>query len=629
MRKSIVLVVSAIAIAIALAASAGPAARAGGGSPMRDGGHGFWFVRACGAPGAAFGACGAQVVTNSAGTPLVTNPAPPPTAYGPAQFHTAYNLPMTAPSTQTIAIVDAYDDPNIEADLGAFSTNYGLLPCTTANGCFKKVSQIGGTSYPAANSDWALEVSLDVETAHAMCQNCKILLVEASSASLANLGAAENEAAALGANVISNSWGASEYSTEANDEARYFNHPGVAITASTGDNGFGVQFPAASRYVTAVGGTTLTLNSDNTWKSETVWSGSGSGCSAYISKPAWQTGASCARRTVADVSADADPNTGAAVYDSFAYQGQSGWFQVGGTSLAAPLIASTYALAGNASSLNAGSTPYANTGALHDVTSGSNGNCGGTYLCTAKPGYDGPTGLGTPNGLAAFGGSGGGSPPPPPASDFSLGVSPSSSTVTAGTNAVFNLTVGATGGFSSEVDFSVTGLPNAVFAPASVTGSGSATMTVTTGGVSPGSYFFTVSGTSGTTTHTASGTLVIQAAQAPPPPPQANFSISVSPTSRTILPELHDDLHGDDHADQRLQRSGHSVRVGVDDRAQRLVLAESDVVVLDVHAHGDQRRRGPVRSEGNRDDHRHERIAVAFGDDLALDSVEALRLPPQ
>ncbi len=537
MRKSIVLVVSAISIAVTLAASAGPAARAGNNVPTRDGGRGFWFVRACGAPTITLGACGAQVITNSQGTPLVTSAAPPPGAYGPLQFHTAYNLPTTAPSTQTIAIVDAYDDPNIEADLNTFSSNYGLPACTTANGCFTKINQTGGSTPPVASSSWALEIALDVETAHAMCQNCKILLVEASTSNLSDLGAAENQAVARGANVISNSWGAREYSTETSDEARYFNHPGVAITASTGDSGYGVQFPAASRYVTAVGGTSLTLNADNTWKSETAWVGAGSGCSGYVQKPAWQTDGSCTRRTVADVSADADPNTGAAVYDSVPYSGATGWFQVGGTSLAAPLIASAYALAGHASSLNGASTAYANASALHDVTSGTNGNCGGIYLCTAKPGYDGPTGLGSPNGLAAFGGSGGGSPPPPPPpADYSLGISPSSSTVTVGTNAVFNLNVTTTGGFSNTVGFSETGLPNAVFAPASVTAPGTATMTVTTSSVAPGSYPFTVTGTSGLTTHTATGTLVVQAAQTPPPPPQGDFSISISPSSRTILP---------------------------------------------------------------------------------------------
>jgi len=531
-KKSIALVLSAISIAIIVAASGGTAAGAeGNNGPMRDGGHGFWFVRACGAPGLAVGACSAQVVTDSAGKPLVTNPSPPPSAYGPAQFHTAYNLPTTAPSVQTIAIVDAYDDPNIETDLATFSSNFGLPPCTTANGCFKKVNQVGGTAYPAADAGWSLEISLDVEIAHAMCQNCKILLVEASTASLGNLGAAENEAVALGANAISNSWTSSEFSSESSFES-YFNHPGVAITASSGDNGYGPQYPAASRYVTAVGGTTLNSNPNGTW-SETAWSGSGSGCSRYITKPSWQTDTGCPRRTVADVSADADPNTGAAVYDSVAYQGSTGWFQVGGTSLSSPLIAATYALSGNASSLNAGSAPYANLSSLDDVTSGSNGSCGGSYLCTSMVGYDGPTGLGTPNGLGAFGGSGGGSPPPPPQPDFSVGVSPSSSTVTVGTNGVFNVTVNATGGFSSEVDFTQTGLPNGAFSPTFVNGAGSSTLTVSTSGVAPGSYPFTVTGTSGTTTRTASGTLVVQA-QAPPP--QGDFSISVSPTSRTILP---------------------------------------------------------------------------------------------
>ncbi len=304
------------------------------------------------------------------------------------------------------------------------------------------MNQSGGTSYPRANSGWALEIALDVETAHGICPACKILLVEASSASMSNLGAAENEAIALGATVVSNSWGGGEYSSETTDDSRYFNHPGVAITVSSGDGGYGVEYPAASRYVTAVGGTTLNLNGTS-WASETTWSGAGSGCSSYEPKPAWQTDTGCSRRTVADVSADADPNTGAAVYDGTAYSGQSGWFQVGGTSLAAPLVAAVYALTGTASSVNAGSTPYAHAGSLHDVTSGSNGSCGGSYLCTAKPGYDGPTGLGTPNGLTAF--TAGSTQP-----DFSVGVSPSSATVQAGTDATYTVSVGSSGGFSGN-----------------------------------------------------------------------------------------------------------------------------------------------------------------------------------
>ena len=183
----------------------------------------------------------------------------------------------------------------------------------------------------------------------------------------------------------------------------------MPITVSSGDIGYGVEYPAASPYVTAVGGTTLKVNADNSRSGETAWSGAGSGCSAYEAKPSWQHDAACARRTVADVSADADPNTGAAVYDSTKYcqffgrfNCTTGWYQVGGTSLAAPLIAAVYALAGNGSATTYGSYPYGQTTSLYDVVSGSNGSCGGSYLCTAMPGYDGPTGLGAPSGVGGF-----------------------------------------------------------------------------------------------------------------------------------------------------------------------------------------------------------------------------------
>jgi len=520
--RKLVVVMSAIGLAAVLIASTGAAAGPGGSVVTRDNGRGHWFRRACDLPKAAVGECGAQVVTNSAGSPLASS-APAPGSYGPAQFHAAYALPTTAPSAQTIAIVDAYNDPNIEADLATYSSFYGLPACTTANGCFRKVNQAGGTTYPSSNANWSLEIALDVETAHEICQNCKILLVEATTASLANLGAAENEAVALGANVISNSWGASEYSTEATDEANYFNHSGVVITASTGDNGYGVEFPAASRYVTAVGGTTLNLNSDNTWRSETVWSGTGSGCSSYEPKPAWQIDSGCTRRSLADVSADADPNTGAAVYDSVPYQFRSGWFQVGGTSLAAPLIGATYALAGSASSVNYGSAPYAHAGSLHDVTSGSNGTCSPAYLCTGVPGYDGPTGLGTPNGLGGFA-AGSGAPTP----DFSVAASPTSTTVTQGTNGVYTVSVGSVGGFSGPVSLSQSGLPNGSFSSSSVSAPGSSTLTINTSAIAPGSYPFTITGASGSTTHTASATLVVQAAATP------DFSVGVSPSSTTV-----------------------------------------------------------------------------------------------
>lgn len=331
-------------------------------------------------------------------------PAPGnPSGFGPSDLQSAYNLPSaSAGSGQTVAIVDAYDDVTAESDLGVYRAQFGLAPCTTANGCFRKVNESGGSTPPTANASWGQEISLDLDMVSAICPNCKILLVEASTASFADLGTAENTAASLGANAISNSYGGGESSAETSSYDAYYNHPGHAITVSSGDNGYGVQYPAASQYVTAVGGTSLSRASNARGWTETVWSGAGSGCSAYEPKPSWQKDSGCARRTVADVSADADPNTGVAVYDSTAYRGQSGWMVFGGTSVASPIVASVYALAGNGSTVNYGSFPYSNLSALFDVTSGSNGSCGGSYFCTAGVGYDGPTGNGTPNGTAAF-----------------------------------------------------------------------------------------------------------------------------------------------------------------------------------------------------------------------------------
>jgi subtilase family serine protease len=303
---------------------------------------------------------------------------------------------------QTIAIVDAYDDGNAESDLAVYRSQFGLPACTTANGCFRKVDQNGGTNYPRGDAGWAEEISLDLDMASAICPNCKILLVEAKTNSFANLAAAEDRAAALGANVISNSYGGSEFSSETS--ATYdghFNHPGRAITVSSGDNGYGVEYPAASRYVTAVGGTSLRRDASLRGWGETVWSGAGSGCSAYEPKPSWQTDTGCARRTVADVAAVADPNTGVSVYDTFRLH-PGGWLVFGGTSVSAPIIGSVYALASNTALVNYGSYSYSHTAFLYDVVSGSNGSCGGSYLCTARTGYDGPTGNGTPKGIGAF-----------------------------------------------------------------------------------------------------------------------------------------------------------------------------------------------------------------------------------
>jgi subtilase family serine protease len=344
--------------------------------------------------------CHAQVVVDHSGRPLVTNNVV--NGYRAADLTSAYNLPSsTSGSGQTIAIVDAYNDPNAESDLAVYRSTMGLPPCTSSNGCFTKVNQSGGTKYPKTDAGWSLEISLDLDMASAICPNCKILLVEGSSNSFANLGAAVDYAAGH-ANVVSNSYGGSEFSGETSSTYDgHFNHPGVAITVSSGDSGYGVEYPAASQYVTAVGGTTLNWN--GTTRTETAWSGAGSGCSAYEPKPGWQSGiTTCANRAVADVSAVADPNTGVAVYDTVRYQGQSGWFKVGGTSVSSPIIAAVYALAGNASNVVAGSYPYSQTAALIDVTSGSNGSCGGSNLCAAGSGWDGPTGNGTPNGSGGF-----------------------------------------------------------------------------------------------------------------------------------------------------------------------------------------------------------------------------------
>ena len=329
-----------------------------------------------------------------------------PTGYGPADLRSAYALSSAGGSGQTVAIVDAYDDKSAEADLATYRSFYGLPACTTANGCFKKVNQTGlAKSYPSNNVGWATEISLDLDMVSAICPNCHILLVEAKSNSNANLYASVDEAAKLGATEISNSYGGAESTADAANNVHY-NHPGIAITVSAGDSGYGVEFPAASPYVTAVGGTTLTRSGSGF--TESAWSGTGSGCSKYEAKPAWQADAGCAKRSVVDVSAVADPNTGVSVYDSNCNALQqllgncfTGWGTVGGTSASSPIIAGVYALAGNAKTVNYGSAPYASPAQLHDVTSGSNGSCG-TYLCNAGPGYDGPTGLGTPNSTGAF-----------------------------------------------------------------------------------------------------------------------------------------------------------------------------------------------------------------------------------
>jgi subtilase family serine protease len=382
--------IAAMLLTSAVVTAASPAAAA-----MSPTGAAHSSARVCPAAGPGEASCHAVIRTD------ITPNASTPSGYFPADLRSAYNLTSSGSSSQTIAIVDAFDDPTAEADLAVYRAQFGLPACTTANGCFRKVDQNGGTKYPRKNGGWAQEISLDLDMVSAICPDCHILLVEASSNSFANLTTGENRAASMGANAISNSWGGSDSSDST--FGPFFNHPGIAITASTGDSGFGVQYPASSHYVTAVGGTRLTRTSGGRGWTETAWSGAGSGCStinvALSGAASFNTG--CAMRAVADVSADADPGTGVAVYDSTAVQGQSGWLVFGGTSVAAPIIAAVYGLAGNEASID-NNFPYTHATSLFDVTSGSNGSCSPSQLCTARVGWDGPTGLGTPNGTSAF-----------------------------------------------------------------------------------------------------------------------------------------------------------------------------------------------------------------------------------
>ncbi|HXN37377.1 MAG TPA: S53 family peptidase [Solirubrobacteraceae bacterium] len=399
-------------------------------------------------------------------SPAIEQTTPIPESLTPQAMLSAYHLPATtmASATQTIGIVDAYDDATVESDLAHYDQQFDLPACSENDGCFRKVNQAAKTSPlpPSAGATergWAQEIATDVEMAHGVCQNCHIVLVEADSESYDNLEQAEQAAVTMGATEISNSWGGQEPSLD----SPAFDHPGIVITASSGDDGYRnwiaepqfVNYPAASPDVVAVGGTRLLLNTpaDNTWLGEEVWNdgaeveevreeagdgAGGGGCSEHFDAPAWQrslpdwAAVGCdEKRAVADVSADADPFTGVAVYDSTESEGTRGWNTIGGTSVASPIIAAVFALAGGAHGVaypartlyeNAAKTPAS----LHDVLSGSNGeclepldeesepprascsavveaaSCSDEAICLAGPGYDGPTGMGTPDGLAAF-----------------------------------------------------------------------------------------------------------------------------------------------------------------------------------------------------------------------------------
>jgi hypothetical protein len=361
-------------------------------------------------------------VAPRAGRSALPQGKPEPGFQTPTSLRELYDLPeeTAAGSTQTIAVVDAFDDPTIESDLGVYSKEFGLPPCTSANGCFKKVNQKGQSSpLPPVNRGWASEITIDVEMAHAVCQTCSVVLVEAKSEEFSDLAEGVNAAVKLGANEISNSYGSTEETGLSELESSSYNHPGVVLTVSSGDCGYlnrdcpeelaeGTEFPADSPHVIAVGGTSV-HESGGTWTSS-VWSEGGSGCSVLFNAPLWESGVAgfastgCGSgRAVADVAAVGDPNTGVDTYDT---TGGKGWEVWGGTSVASPIVAAEFALAGGSQGVSyPAATLYGHAGeasALNDVVSGENGKCGTATICKAVSGFDGPTGVGSPVGLGAF-----------------------------------------------------------------------------------------------------------------------------------------------------------------------------------------------------------------------------------
>jgi subtilase family serine protease len=377
-----------------------------------------FHVAVCGAAAPGSARCHAHLVTDSSGAPIrlivgggrvlsqgVARVSGGP--YGPGQLRAAYGITGAGAPSTVVGIVDAYGYPNAAADVAAYRQQYGLPPLSCSRGapCLKIVNETGGTKLPNANAGWDEEQALDLDMVSAMCPDCSIVLVEASSASYADLATAEGEAASLGAHAIGNSYGGGENGSQ--PYASAYDLPGVAVTASAGDSGYGVAFPASSPFAIAVGGTSLLWN--GAARTETVWSGTGSGCSGVYAEQPWQAPASpgmannvsCRMRMMNDVAAVADPDTGVIVYMNIPPYAP-GFYIFGGTSASAQIISGIYGEKDNAVTSGGKPDPYAAYKSLFDVTSGSDGSCGGTYFCTAKVGYDGPTGLGAPIGDAAF-----------------------------------------------------------------------------------------------------------------------------------------------------------------------------------------------------------------------------------
>ncbi|MHB2022863.1 MAG: hypothetical protein ACYCO3_05985 [Mycobacteriales bacterium] len=562
---------AAVPVTSALAAPAGSAA-----VPAQE--------HACAAPAPGTAACGAiQLLypgrnwhpgpsAHAAGKPGGggggSTASLPTSGYYPGDLQAAYGLATAAaafgpgPNAPTIAIVDAYDDPYAAADLatyrstlsGVTDANTGLpgptfpplCSSTPATGCvtFKKVNQSGGTSYPRGNTGWGEEISVDLDMISAICPDCNITLVEASSASFSNLDAAVSYAQTLSPAAITNSYGGSEFTSETSDNATYSAGTATAITAASGDSGYGVEFPAASPDLTAVGGTSLTYSgfgSTLSWNPQSVWSSAGSGCSTYEAMPTWQNDSSayyqssvCTNRQVADVAAVADPNTGVAVYDSY---GESGWMVFGGTSVAAQVIGGVYGLAAGSGTIQASPAalyPDATTGGsgatpgLTPVSSGSTSSCG-DYLCNAadslSSGYNGPTGLGTPSGVAAF----------QQAPLGTLSFSPSSETLTAGgTAGPFTVDLSSSAPSGGTTVTLTTSSSSGSFAT-SAGGSPSSTLSVTIpgGGTTSADVYYSDT-TAGTPTVTAAASGWTSASMTVTVTAGALASITVSPSSVTL-----------------------------------------------------------------------------------------------
>jgi hypothetical protein len=482
-------------------------------------------------PKPGYATCFALVVTKGPQANAPTVATSLPSGYGPVDLQTAYGLSSLSGNQgrgRTVAIVDAQDDPNAEADLAVYRSTYGLSPCTTANGCFKKVDEHGGTNYPTPDSGWAGEISLDLDMVSAIAPNAHILLVEANTPSNGDLGTAVNTAAALGATEISNSYGSNGDTGISATDLSYYHHPGIAIFASSGDNGWdnvdltgtpvgSANFPATSPDVTAVGGTSLTSTSP---RQEAAWGdwegffgGAGSGCSSVVPKPAWQTDPDCLTRFVADVSAEADPSTGVAIYDTYPPDG-TGFEIIGGTSAATPIVAGVAAI--SPPTYFQPGFSYSHSADFNDITVGSNdaifvppycdgtSNPPGNSQCNAGVGYDGPTGNGTPNGATI---------PVPPATSIA--------TPSAGAGYMQGQTVAAS--------YSCTEGQNG---PGITSCGGNVPNGTPIDTSTPGPRTFTVTASSGDGyTGTTSVTYTVQA---PPPPPAPPTAAAVTPANGAV-----------------------------------------------------------------------------------------------